>query len=189
MTSSSSHQQKRKDLVLSRERNNLHNSSHLFDTIISRGDSPSCHNSFMTAAATTLLQRGSLATCRRKLPSGVFPSTNIITTSFFAKRSMKYLVDPPVVPTVPVKKNEDVGQQQQQQQQPTVFPVHRIYCVGRNYADHVKEMGGDAKKDSPMFFCKPADAVLPCAHYDTMTTPTTTPQMVYPLDTENLHHE
>jgi fumarylpyruvate hydrolase len=41
------------------------------------------------------------------------------------------------------------------------FPVRRIYCVGRNYADHAKEMGGDPKKDEPFFFMKPADAILP----------------------------
>ena len=40
------------------------------------------------------------------------------------------------------------------------FPVRRIYCVGRNYADHVKEMGGDPAKDQPFFFMKPADAIL-----------------------------
>jgi fumarylpyruvate hydrolase len=40
------------------------------------------------------------------------------------------------------------------------FPVRRIYCVGRNYADHVKEMGGDPTKDEPFFFMKPADAIL-----------------------------
>jgi fumarylpyruvate hydrolase len=41
------------------------------------------------------------------------------------------------------------------------FPVRRIYCVGRNYRDHVKEMGGDPTKDEPFFFMKPADAILP----------------------------
>lgn len=40
------------------------------------------------------------------------------------------------------------------------FPVRRIYCVGRNYRDHVKEMGGNPEKDEPFFFMKPADAIL-----------------------------
>ncbi|MDZ4730248.1 MAG: hypothetical protein SH820_09950 [Xanthomonadales bacterium] len=40
------------------------------------------------------------------------------------------------------------------------FPVRRIYCVGRNYADHVLEMGGDPHKEPPFFFTKPADAVV-----------------------------
>ena len=40
-----------------------------------------------------------------------------------------------------------------------VFPVHRIYCVGRNYAEHAKEMGGTGR-EAPFFFMKPADAVL-----------------------------
>ena len=40
------------------------------------------------------------------------------------------------------------------------FPVRHIYCVGRNYAEHAKEMGGDATKEPPFFFTKPADAVV-----------------------------
>ena len=43
-----------------------------------------------------------------------------------------------------------------------LFPVHRIYCVGRNYADHAKEMGFTGR-EAPFFFMKPADAVLPVA--------------------------
>ena len=42
----------------------------------------------------------------------------------------------------------------------SVFPVRRIYCVGRNYAAHVREMGGD-ERDPPFFFQKPADAIMP----------------------------
>ena len=41
------------------------------------------------------------------------------------------------------------------------FPVHRIYCVGRNYAEHAKEMGGDPNREPPFFFSKPPDAVVP----------------------------
>ena len=41
-----------------------------------------------------------------------------------------------------------------------LFPVRRIFCIGRNYADHVKEMGGDPKEAPPVFFTKPADAVV-----------------------------
>src|SRR4029434_7634735 len=62
------------------------------------------------------------------------------------------------------------------------FPVRHVYCVGRNYAEHAKEMGGDATKEPPFFFCKPADAV----------TPFVAPQVGtvnYPLATKNLHHE
>ena len=40
------------------------------------------------------------------------------------------------------------------------FPVRRIFCVGRNYAEHTKEMGGDPEKEAPFFFTKPADAVV-----------------------------
>lgn len=58
------------------------------------------------------------------------------------------------------------------------FPVRRIFCVGRNYAEHTKEMGGDPKSDPPVFFTKPADAILP-----------NRVRLEYPLATENLHHE
>ncbi|MBB3809388.1 fumarylacetoacetate hydrolase family protein [Pseudochelatococcus contaminans] len=58
------------------------------------------------------------------------------------------------------------------------FPVRRVYCIGRNYAAHVAEMGGDAERDPPIFFQKPADAVV-----DSGTT------IPYPSQTNNLHHE
>ena len=62
-----------------------------------------------------------------------------------------------------------------------VFPVHRIYCVGRNYAEHAKEMGGTGR-EAPFFFMKPADAIL-------VVTPAHTAFMPYPSLTANLHHE
>ena len=62
------------------------------------------------------------------------------------------------------------------------FPVRHIYCVGRNYAEHAAEMGGDATKEPPFFFTKPADAVVPVAPGETGT-------MAYPMATKNLHHE
>src|SRR4029077_8758990 len=61
------------------------------------------------------------------------------------------------------------------------FPVRHIYCVGRNYAEHAKEMGGDATKEPPFFFTKPADAVVP-------VVPPTVGSIAYPLATKNYHH-
>ncbi len=61
------------------------------------------------------------------------------------------------------------------------FPVHRIYCVGRNYEDHAKEMGFTGR-EPPFFFMKPADAVLPVNAGEPATLP-------YPSLTHNLHHE
>jgi fumarylpyruvate hydrolase len=61
------------------------------------------------------------------------------------------------------------------------FPVHRIYCVGRNYVDHALEMGGTGR-EAPFFFMKPADAVL-------LAEPGQTAVMPYPTLTSNLHHE
>jgi fumarylpyruvate hydrolase len=58
------------------------------------------------------------------------------------------------------------------------FPVHRIYCVGRNYAAHALEMGADPEREPPFFFMKPADAVVPNGA-----------AVSYPPRTANLHHE
>jgi fumarylpyruvate hydrolase len=57
------------------------------------------------------------------------------------------------------------------------FPVHRIYCVGRNYNDHVKEMGGVVGRDPPFFFAKPADALVLDGKFP------------YPGRTQDVHHE
>ena len=61
------------------------------------------------------------------------------------------------------------------------FPLHRIYCVGQNYARHAQEMGASGR-EAPFFFMKPADAVVPVAAggYG---------EMAYPSLTQNLHHE
>jgi fumarylpyruvate hydrolase len=64
---------------------------------------------------------------------------------------------------------------------PLRFPVHRIYCVGRNYEDHAREMGFSGR-ELPFFFMKPADAVLVVNAGETSTMP-------YPSLTKNLHHE
>ena len=58
------------------------------------------------------------------------------------------------------------------------FPVHRIYCVGQNYAKHAREMGANPEREAPFFFSKPSDAVCPEGA-----------KLPYPLATENLHHE
>lgn len=79
---------------------------------------------------------------------------------------MEYAVKESDIPTVPVAHSE------------AVFPVRRIFCVGKNYADHVKEMGGDPERGTPIFFSKPADAIV------THNRP-----VPYPPQTQNLHHE
>ena len=58
-----------------------------------------------------------------------------------------------------------------------LFPVGKVYCVGKNYTDHAEEMGGQIDKDQPFFFTKPAQAVTQLA-----TIP-------FPTKTEDLHHE
>ena len=58
------------------------------------------------------------------------------------------------------------------------FPLHRVYCVGWNYAEHVREMGSEPEREPPIFFMKPLDAVVP-----------TGSRVPYPPATENLHYE
>jgi fumarylpyruvate hydrolase len=82
---------------------------------------------------------------------------------------MSYVFAPPAAVSVPV-----VGTTAE-------FPVHRIYCVGRNYLDHALEMGGTGR-EAPFFFMKPADAVLLAAPGETATLP-------YPTLTSSFHHE
>jgi len=62
-----------------------------------------------------------------------------------------------------------------------LFPVHRIYCVGRNYAEHAQEMGFTGR-EPPFFFMKPADALVPVAEGETGV-------IEYPTLTANFHHE
>jgi len=64
------------------------------------------------------------------------------------------------------------------------FPVRRVYCVGRNYAGHAREMGSDPDREPPFFFCKPGDAsaVVPVA-------PGAVVELPYPPQTSNYHYE
>ena len=59
-----------------------------------------------------------------------------------------------------------------------VFPVGRIYCVGRNYAEHAREMGHDPEREPPFFFMKPADAIVQNGA-----------AIAFPQATQDLHHE
>ena len=63
-----------------------------------------------------------------------------------------------------------------------VFPVRRIYCIGRNYAAHAREMGSDPTREPPFFFQKPADAIQ-------VVLPGTVPDHRYPSLTKNYHYE
>ena len=81
---------------------------------------------------------------------------------------MRYVFTPPAPTAVPVAGGG-------------LFPVRRIYCVGRNYAEHAQEMGFTGR-EPPFFFLKPADAVLPVADG-------AVGEMAYPPLTANLHHE
>jgi fumarylpyruvate hydrolase len=69
-------------------------------------------------------------------------------------------------PAVPIEGSADL------------LPVRRIFCVGRNYAEHAREMGMDPEREPPFFFTKPADAIVPGGG-----------DVPYPSRTQNLHHE
>jgi fumarylpyruvate hydrolase len=64
------------------------------------------------------------------------------------------------------------------------FPVRRVYCVGRNYAGHAREMGSDPDREPPFFFCKPGDAAAVVA-----VASGTVAELPYPPQTSNYHYE
>lgn len=77
-----------------------------------------------------------------------------------------FVFPPPAVPVIPVQGTD------------AVFPIHRIFCVGRNYEAHAKEMGHEADRDAPFYFTKsPANAIA-----SGLSIP-------YPPGTSNYHHE
>ena len=79
---------------------------------------------------------------------------------------MHYAVEPAFIPSLPIHGSD------------ARFPVHRIYCIGRNYAEHAKEMGAEVvSRGNPVFFLKPADAIVPGG------------DVPYPSATKELHHE
>ena len=78
---------------------------------------------------------------------------------------MSYVFAPPATPSVEVVGHADR------------FPVHRVYCVGRNYESHAREMGHDSR-EAPFFFFKPATAIIPSGS-----------ELPYPPKTSDLHYE
>jgi len=83
---------------------------------------------------------------------------------------MSYVITAPAPASIPVAGSNDL------------FPVRRVYCVGRNYAAHAREMGFDPDREPPFFFCKPADAIVPVAEGSILELP-------YPSETSNYHYE
>jgi fumarylpyruvate hydrolase len=77
-----------------------------------------------------------------------------------------YVVSPPSLPSIEVDESS------------MRFPIRRVFCVGRNYAEHAREMGADPTREPPFFFTKPSDAIVPASG----TIP-------YPPLTSDLHHE
>ena len=81
-------------------------------------------------------------------------------------RERSYLFEPAPIPSLPVRGTD------------TLFPVHRIYCVGRNYAEHAKEMGHDPNREPPFFFQKNPDSLIPGGG-----------DFPYPAKSADVHHE
>jgi fumarylpyruvate hydrolase len=79
---------------------------------------------------------------------------------------VSYVFPPPPVAALPIKGSD------------ALFPVRRIFCVGRNYAEHAIEMGSDPTREPPFYFAKPADSVV-----------INGADMPYPSVTKSLHHE
>jgi fumarylpyruvate hydrolase len=79
---------------------------------------------------------------------------------------LAYVIPPSPIVALPIRGSADL------------LPVHRIFCVGRNYAEHAREMGHDPDRDPPFFFAKPPDALIAGGG----TFP-------YPSRSENVHHE
>ncbi len=79
---------------------------------------------------------------------------------------MTYIIAAPAQPSLPIIDSDQR------------FPIRRVFCIGRNYAEHAREMGASVDTTAPMFFCKPADAVVS----DGADVP-------YPPATGDLHHE
>ena len=81
-------------------------------------------------------------------------------------RNVKYVIDIGPVPSLPVAGSD------------ARFPVNRIYCVGRNYAEHAREMGHDPDREPPFFFMKAANSIVQ-----------NNATISYPVGTKDLHHE
>ena len=79
---------------------------------------------------------------------------------------MTYVFTPPQLPALPVQGSDEL------------FPVHRLYCIGRNYADHAVEMGHDPDKEPPFFFQKNPDGLVPLGG-----------GVAYPPKSSDVHHE
>jgi fumarylpyruvate hydrolase len=79
---------------------------------------------------------------------------------------MAYVIAPEAIPALPVLGTADL------------FPVNRIFCVGRNYADHAREMGHDPERELPFFFLKPGQALLPEGR-----------DFPYPSSSHDVHYE
>jgi fumarylpyruvate hydrolase len=86
--------------------------------------------------------------------------------AFATLADMNYALAAPAVPSLPI-----IGSDQR-------FPIRRVFCIGRNYAEHAREMGASVDTAAPMFFCKPADAVVSDGA-----------DVRYPQATSDLHHE
>ncbi len=107
---------------------------------------------------------------RRRLLAATAAATAVAAAPARAQSATPRLLFQVAQTTIPI-----VGSDQ-------LFPVRRIYCIGRNYAAHAREMGSDPTREPPFFFQKPSDAVQ-------LVPPGQTVDHPYPTLTKNYHHE
>ena len=100
-----------------------------------------------------------------RLPAMVRSRSPATDPELRCNRMAEYIISPPAITSVPVAGGGG-------------FPVRRVFCVGRNYAEHAREMGSDPDREPPFFFMKPADALL-----------VNDADMPYPPRSKQLHHE
>jgi fumarylpyruvate hydrolase len=108
------------------------------------------------------------------------PCDGLVTANGMSsdRSDVRWAIAPPPVPSIPVHSSGDSGPSTPQVR----FGIRRIFCVGRNYAAHAVEMGGDPDREPPFFFAKPADAAFDAS-------PGVQAAIPYPPDTTDLNHE
>jgi fumarylpyruvate hydrolase len=106
---------------------------------------------------------------------------------------VEFVFPPPQRPSVPVVVSDHNKQQNHEgaEKRNFRFPVHRVYCVARNFADHVHEMGGNVERDPPFFFTKPPDAIVCCGISEIVDcSDTRLVSLPFPsAPTQDFHHE
>ena len=117
-----------------------------------------------------------------------------IMSNYQQDEAERYVFPPPPAASLPVihRDTSTVANVTSVTSPSLLFPIHRVYCVGKNYEDHVKEMGGDVHRSKPVFFTKPSDGVVLAEAEGMQQSKGTVGKATairYPPNTNNLHYE